>query len=95
MRRYRRAAHTVFKLHYHFVFVTKYRKPVLRGEGRIAKERTERRIGRPSKVDRFGPLVEQFGQEETEEDRSPLKSVEDLRRARLDAATAARRRSTS
>ena len=32
MRRYRRAAHTVFELHYHFVFATKYRKPVLRGD---------------------------------------------------------------
>ena len=32
MRRYRRAAHTVFELHYHFVFGTKYRRPVLRGE---------------------------------------------------------------
>ena len=29
---YRRAAHTVYSLHYHFVFITKYRKPVLRGE---------------------------------------------------------------
>ena len=36
MRTYRRAAHTVYELHYHFVFTTKYRKPVLRGE--IAKE---------------------------------------------------------
>jgi putative transposase len=32
MREYRRAAHTVYALHYHFVFITKYRKPVLRGE---------------------------------------------------------------
>ncbi len=32
MREYRRAAHTVYSLHYHFVFITKYRKPVLRGE---------------------------------------------------------------
>ncbi len=32
MREYRRAAHTVYCLHYHFVFITKYRKPVLRGE---------------------------------------------------------------
>jgi putative transposase len=32
MRDYRRAAHTVFALHYHFVFITKYRKPVLRGD---------------------------------------------------------------
>jgi putative transposase len=29
---YRRAAHTVYQLHYHFVFTTKYRKPALRGE---------------------------------------------------------------
>ena len=32
MRQYRRAAHTVYELHLHFVFTTKYRKPVLRGE---------------------------------------------------------------
>ncbi len=32
VRHYRRAAHTVYELHYHFVFTTKYRKPVLRGE---------------------------------------------------------------
>jgi len=36
MRTYRRAAHTVYELHYHFVFTPKSRKPVLRGE--IAKE---------------------------------------------------------
>ncbi len=32
MRETRRAAHTVYTLHNHFVFITKYRKPVLRGE---------------------------------------------------------------
>ncbi len=32
MRETRRAAHTVYTLHYHFVCITKYRKPVLRGE---------------------------------------------------------------
>ena len=32
MRETRRASHTVYTLHYHFVFITKYRKPVLRGE---------------------------------------------------------------
>ena len=32
MRQYRRSAHTVYELHYHFVFSTKYRKPVLRGD---------------------------------------------------------------
>jgi len=29
---YRKSAHTVYLLHYHFVFIPKYRKPVLRGE---------------------------------------------------------------
>ena len=32
MEDYRRSTHTVFRIHYHFVFVTKYRKQVLRGE---------------------------------------------------------------
>jgi putative transposase len=32
MRGYHRTAHTLDELHYHFVFTTKYRKPVLRGE---------------------------------------------------------------
>src|SRR3989449_7442856 len=32
MRELRRAAHTVYSLQYHFVFTTKYRKPVLVGE---------------------------------------------------------------
>ena len=33
---YRRSSHAVYRLRYHFVFITKYRKPVLRGD--IAKE---------------------------------------------------------
>ncbi len=32
MAKYRKGPHTVSTLHYHFVFTTKYRKPVLRGE---------------------------------------------------------------
>ncbi len=32
MTRYRRSSHCVYELHYHFVFITKYRKPVLRGD---------------------------------------------------------------
>ena len=32
MREYRRASHTVYTCHYHFVFIPKYRKPVLRGD---------------------------------------------------------------
>ena len=29
---YRKGSHSVYLLHYHFVFIPKYRKPVLRGE---------------------------------------------------------------
>jgi len=29
---YRTGSHTVYQLHYHFVFIPKYRKPVLRGD---------------------------------------------------------------
>ena len=29
---YRKGPHSVYALHYHFVFTTKYRKPVLKGE---------------------------------------------------------------
>ena len=36
MKEYRRSAHVVYKLRFHFVFITKYRKPVLRGD--IANE---------------------------------------------------------
>jgi putative transposase len=32
MEEYRKGSHTVYKLHYHFVFITKYRKPALRGD---------------------------------------------------------------
>jgi putative transposase len=39
MRELRRAAHTVFTLHDHFVFAAKYRKPVLVGEvGRAERD---------------------------------------------------------
>jgi len=41
MRRYRRGSHTVYELHYHLVFTTKYRKPVLRGDvGRRLRDLT-------------------------------------------------------
>src|SRR6266540_28606 len=32
MQAYRHGSHTVYQCHYHFVFIPKYRKPVLRGE---------------------------------------------------------------
>ena len=32
MENYRKGSHTVYRLHYHFVFIPKYRRPVLRNE---------------------------------------------------------------
>ena len=32
MRHYRRSSHTVYQMHLHFVWTTKYRKPVLHGD---------------------------------------------------------------
>ena len=32
MKGYRKASHTTYSLHYHFVFIPKYCKPVLRGD---------------------------------------------------------------
>ena len=32
VKQYRHGSHTVYQCHYHFVFIPKYRKPVLRGE---------------------------------------------------------------
>lgn len=29
---YRKGSHTVYQIHYHFIFIPKYRKPVLRGD---------------------------------------------------------------
>ena len=48
------------------------------------QERKERRIGRPSKVEAFRPLVQELVEEVDEERRRPLKSVEILHRARLE-----------
>ena len=36
MAQYRPGSHTVYQCHYHFVFIPKYRKPVLRGEVGVA-----------------------------------------------------------
>ena len=47
-------------------------------------ERDQRGIGRPSKVAAFRALVQELVEEVDEETRAPLKSVEILRRARLD-----------
>ena len=44
MRSYRRAAHAVYECHYHFVFITKYRKPVLKGEIALAMRDLTRQV---------------------------------------------------
>lgn len=46
MERYRKGSHTVYTLHYHFVFIPKYRKPVLRGDVAIRLRELVREICR-------------------------------------------------
>ena len=51
MESYRRAAHTVYQLHYAFVFSTKYRKPVLRGDIAIEVRDLIREICRANDIE--------------------------------------------
>ena len=51
MRQYRRSSHSVYELHYHFVFATKYRKPVLRGEVAMRVRELIREICRTQDVE--------------------------------------------
>ena len=44
MSEYRKGSHCVYSLHYHFVFIPKYRKPVLRGEIGLRVRELVRRI---------------------------------------------------
>src|SRR5574341_709996 len=60
---YRKTSHAVYALKYHIVWITKYRKPVLRGE--VAKRLSEllqRLKGRSSRklLEEFGELNRQF-----------------------------------
>ena len=48
------------------------------------RERAERKIGRPSKVAAFQTLVQELAEQVDKETHAPLKSVEILRRARLE-----------
>ena len=48
---YRKSAHTVFQLHYHFVFIPKYRKPVLRGDIGLRVRDLIREICRTNDID--------------------------------------------
>jgi len=51
MSAYRKAAHTVHRCHYHFVFTTKYRKPVLRGEIALRVRELVREICRSNDIE--------------------------------------------
>jgi putative transposase len=51
MRTYRRAAHAVYELHYHFVFTTKYRKPVLTGETALTVRELVRQVCRANDIE--------------------------------------------
>ena len=51
MTTYRRAAHSVYQLHYHFVFITKYRKPVLRGDVAVEVRKLVREICRSNDIE--------------------------------------------
>ena len=51
MSEYRRSSHCVYLIHYHFVFTTKYRKPVLRGEVGVEVRDLIRQICRSNDID--------------------------------------------
>ncbi len=48
---YRKSSHTVYLLHYHFVFTTKYRKPVLRGDVAVRVRDLIREICRSNDIE--------------------------------------------
>jgi putative transposase len=48
---YRHGAHTVFEIHLHLVWTTKYRKPVLRGEIGVRVRELIRQVCRAEEVD--------------------------------------------
>ena len=51
MAQYRKGSHTVYTLHYHFVFITKYRKPVLTGDIALRARALIREICRSEEVE--------------------------------------------
>ena len=48
---YRKSSHAVFRLRYHFVFITKYRKPALRGDIALEVRRLIREICRSRDIE--------------------------------------------
>lgn len=51
MRAYRKSSHTTYFLHYHFVFVPKYRKPVLRGDVALRVRELTRQICHANEIE--------------------------------------------
>ena len=51
MSTYRKSSHTVYLLQYHFVFTTKYRKPVLRGDVAVRVRELIREICRSNDIE--------------------------------------------
>ena len=51
MSTYRKSSHTVYLPHYHFVFTTKYRKPVLRGDVALRVRELIREICRSNDIE--------------------------------------------
>ena len=51
MAEYRKSAHTLYCLHYHFVFIPKYRKPVLRGDVALRARDLIREICKANDID--------------------------------------------
>ena len=51
MSTYRKSSHTVYLLHYHCVFTTKYRRPILRGDVAVRLRDLVREICRSHEVD--------------------------------------------
>ena len=51
MTHYRKGSHTVYKLHYHFVLSTKYRKPALKGDVGLKVRDLIREVCRSLEVD--------------------------------------------
>ena len=51
MKGYRKGSHTVYQLHYHFVFIPKYRKPILRGDVGLRLRELVRQICHANEVE--------------------------------------------
>ncbi len=51
MEGYRKGSHTVYRIHYHFVFIPKYRKPALTGDVGLRLRKLIRQICESNEID--------------------------------------------